>query len=206
MTNQVRGGPAICSRRSRLFSITHTNPTRRVTSWLAVLLVAVCAGILGWGRLLAQTSSAAPSPSAKTALSVAKLSASAIQIEPVEIGGVKMPPEFRAAVYENLIGEVTKSGKFQHVYRSGDRAAGDAPDLVIVRMKVMGFKQGSQRRREVTTVAGATTVSVGVQVSSRDGNLLVDREVEGRVRFFGGNLRATYDFSKKVAAILRQCF
>lgn len=206
MTNQIRIGLAICFRRSRLVSTTQTDPARRVTSWLAVLLVAACAGLLGRGRLLAQTSSAAPSPSAKTAQSVAKLSASAIQIEPVEIGDVKLPPEFRAAVYENLIGEVTKSGKFQHVYRSGDRAAGDAPDLVTVRMKVMGFKQGSQRTREVTTVAGATTVSLGVQVSSREGKLLVDREVEGRVRFFGGNLRATNDFSKKVAAILRQSF
>jgi hypothetical protein len=161
---------------------------------------------MNWGRLLAQTSSAAPSPAARTAQSQVKLSASAIQIEPVEVGDVMLPPEFRAAVYENLIGEVTKSGKFQHVYRSGDRAAGDAAGLVIVRMKVMGFKQGSQRTREVTTVAGATTVALGVQVSRRDGNLLLDREVEGKVRFFGGNLRATNDFSKKVAAILRQSF
>jgi hypothetical protein len=204
--NQIRIGSAISSRRSRLIPTMHADPARRVTSSLAVLIVAACAGLPGWGRLLAQANSPAPSPSAKTAQSAAKLSASAIQIDPVEIGDVNMPPEFRAAVYENLIGEVSKSGKFQHVYRSGDRAAGDAPDLVIVRMKVMGFKQGSQRTREVTTVAGATTVSLGVHVSSRDGKLLLDREVEGRVRFFGGNLRATNDFSKKVAAILRQSF
>jgi hypothetical protein len=206
VTNQIRIGLASCSRRSELVSTTHTDSAQRVTSWLAVVLVAACAGLVGCARLLAQTSSAAPSPSTNTAQSVARLTASAIQIEPVEIGDVKIPPEFRAAVYENLIGEVTKARKFQHVYRSGDRAAGNAPDLVTVRMKVMGFKRGSQRTREVTTLAGATTVSLGVQVSRRDGNLLVDREVEGRVRFFGGNLRATYDFSKKVTAILRQSF
>ena len=135
-----------------------------------------------------------------------KFSASAIQIEPVEVGDGKMPPEFRVAVYENLIGEVSKSGKFQHVYRSGDRAAGDVPDLVIVRMRVKGFKRGSERTREVTTVAGATTVDLGLQVTNRDGKVLMDRDVEGKVRFFGGNLRATHDFSKKVAEILRRSF
>jgi hypothetical protein len=31
----------------------------------------------------------------------------------------------------------------------------------------------------------------------------VDRDVQGKVRFFGENLRATYDFSKKVATIVR---
>jgi hypothetical protein len=101
---------------------------------------------------------------------------------------------------------VSKSGKFQHVYRSGDRAASDAPNLVTLRMKVKGFKQGSQRTRQVTTVAGATSVDLGVQVTGRDGKVLVDRDVEGKVRFFGGNLRATRDFSMKVAKILRQSF
>jgi hypothetical protein len=205
MTNQVRRGTAVCSRRCRLVSPTRSAPSRRVASSLAVLLVAACAGLLvGGGRLLAHASSAAQAPSAKATKSATKLSVSAIQIEPVEIGDVKMPPEFRVAVYENLIGEVSKSGKFQHVYRSGDRAASDEPDLVIVRMKVKGFKLGSQRTREVTTVAGATSVDLGVQVTGRDGNVLVDRDVEGKVRFFGGNLRATHDFSKKVAEILRQ--
>ncbi len=55
----------------------------------------------------------------------------------------------------------------------------------------------------MTTVAGETSIDLGVQVTGRDGNVLVDRDVEGKVRFFGGNLRATYDFSKKVAEILR---
>jgi hypothetical protein len=172
----------------------------------ASLAVVACAGLLGGGRLLAQAGSPAQSPPASATHSAAKLTASAIQIEPVEIGEVNMPPEFRAAVYEYLIAEVSKSGKFQHVYRSGDGAAGDVPDLVTLRMKVKGFKQGSERMRQVTTVAGATSVDLGVQVIGRDGKVLVDRDVEGKVRFFGGNLRATYNFSKKVAAILPQSF
>jgi hypothetical protein len=31
----------------------------------------------------------------------------------------------------------------------------------------------------------------------------VDRDVEGKVRFFGEDLRVTYDFSTKVATIVR---
>jgi hypothetical protein len=206
MTNQVRRAPSICSRRCRLVSPIRWVPSRMVESSQAVLLVAACAGLLGGGSLLARSSSAAQAPSAKVTKSATKFSVSAIQIEPVEIGDVKLPPEFRVAVYENLIQEVSKSGKFQHVYRSGDRAASDVSDLVIVRMKVKGFKHGSQRTREVTTLAGATSLDLGVEVTGRDGKVLVDRDVEGKVRFFGGNLRATYDFSKKVAKILRQTF
>jgi hypothetical protein len=203
MTKQIQNELAICS---RLVSTPRSARSRRVALSLAALLLAVGAGLLGGGRLLARAGPAAPSPSASPTPSAEKLTASAIQIEPVEIGDMKLPPEFRVAVYEYLIEEVSKSGKFQHVYRSGDGAASDAPDLVTLRMKVKAFKQGSQRTRQVTTVAGATSVDLGVQVTGRDGKVLVDRDVEGKVRFFGGNLRATYDFSKKVAEMLRQSF
>jgi len=203
MTKQIMSGLAIGS---RLVSTPRSGRSRRVALSLAALLVAIGAGLLGGGRLLAGAGSAAPSPSASPTPAAERLTASAIQIEPVEIGDVKMPPEFRVAVYEYVIREVSKSGEFQHVYRSGDRAASDAADLVTLRMKVKGFMRGSEWTRDVTTVAGATSVDLGVQVSSRDGKVLVDRDVEGKVRFFGGNLRATYNFSKKVAKVLRQSF
>jgi Domain of unknown function (DUF4410) len=202
MTNQIRSERAICFR--RFVSVRLSGPRRMAASWLAVLLMAAGAGLLGGRPLLAQANTPGQSPSATAPRKAKKLSASAIQIEPVEIGDVKMPPEFRVAVYEHLLAEMSKSGRFQHVFRSGDRAAADVPDLVILRMKVIGFKQGSERTRAMTTVAGATSVELGVQVTSRDGKVLVDRDVEGKVRFFGGNLRATNDFSKKVAEILRQ--
>ena len=135
-----------------------------------------------------------------------KISASAVQIEPVESKEAALPPEFRVAIYENLIYEVGRTGKFQHVYRSGDRAAADAPDLLRVRTRVEGFKQGSQKQREVTTVAGATTIKTNVQVLTRDGRTVVNRHVEGKVRFFGENLNATEDFAKKTAEMMRLAF
>lgn len=206
MTRQTRIERAICSRRSSPVSTTCSASSRIAAAWMAVLLLAECAGTLIGGRLLAHPSSTAQPSAAGATQSGIKLSTSAIQIEPVENGDVMLPEEFRVAVYENLIAEVSKSGRFQHVYRSGDRAADDVPDLVRVRMKVKGFKHGSQRTREVTTVAGTTSVDLGVQVTARDGTVLVDRNVEGKVRFFGGNLRATNDFSKKVAKLLRESF
>jgi hypothetical protein len=135
-----------------------------------------------------------------------KISASAIQIEPVESKEAALLPEFRVAIYENLIDEVGKTGKFRHVYRNGDRAAAGTPDLLILRTRVEGFKQGSQKQREVTTVAGATTIKTTVQVVTRDGRTVVNREVEGKVRFFGENLNATNDFAKKAAENIRLAF
>jgi len=206
MTHQIRSGLAICSRRCGVASLRPSGASRSAASWLAVSLLAAGVGLVSGRHLLAQAGSAAQSPSASAPQAAKKLTASAIQIEPVENGDVSLPPEFRVAVYEHLLEEVSKSGKFQHVYRSGDRAAADAPDLVILHMKVKAFTQGSERTRAVTTVAGATSLDLGVQVTGRDGNVLVDRDVEGKVRFIGGNLRATYDFSKKVAEILRESF
>jgi hypothetical protein len=175
-------------------------------SALAITLMAGGALLSGGGRRLAQANPAGQLASDSKSMPAKKLAASAIQIEPVENGDVQMPPEFRVAVYEHLIAEVSKAGKFQHVYRSGDRAAGDVPDLVTLRMKVKSFKQGSERTRAVTTVAGATSLNLGVLITGHDGAVLVDRDVTGQVRFIGGNLRATYDFSKKVAEILKENF
>jgi len=114
-----------------------------------------------------------------------------------------MPPEFRLAIYENLITQIEKSGRFQHVYRSGDKDAASVPDLITLRTTAQSFKKGSQKEREVTTIKGSSSIILKVHITDHAGQTLVDRNVEGKVRFFGENLRATYDFSKKVANIVR---
>jgi hypothetical protein len=153
------------------------------------------------GSLWGQTSSGGSD--SKTAQ---KFSASSIQIEPMDPGDVPMPPEFRVAIYENLITQIEKTGKFQHVYRSGDKEAASAPDLVMLRTTAQSFRQGSQKKREVTTVAGSSSIILKVDITDHAGKTLVDSNVEGKVRFFGENLRATYDFSKKVAKIVQETF
>src|ERR1700693_3886523 len=51
-------------------------------------------------------------------------------------------------------------------------------------------------------VLGSYSIILKVHITDHAGRPLVDRDVEGKVRFFGENLRVTYDFSKKVAAII----
>jgi hypothetical protein len=136
-----------------------------------------------------------------------KLSASAIQLERiVPPEDLLIPEDTRVSMYENVILQLIKTKKFQHVYRSGDRAAADAPDLVVLHLIPEAFKKGSQKEREVTTVAGATSIKVKVQFTSREGKVLVEKDVEGKVRFYGENLRATYDLAKKVAALVNKSF
>jgi hypothetical protein len=162
--------------------------------WFPVLMAGGCIFLALGAVLPGQTSSGQAAGEI--------ISASAIQIETVESDDAALSPEFRIAIYENLVKEVEKRGKFQHVYRSGDRRAVGVPDHLTLRTRVVGFRHGSEKKREVTTVAGATIIKVNVQVVTRDGRTLVDRQIEGKVRFFGGNLNATRDLARKVAKII----
>jgi len=117
-----------------------------------------------------------------------------------------IPEDFRVSTYENVILQLEKTKKFQHVYRSGDRTAANVSDLVILRLIPQAFKEGSQKKREVSTVSGSTRIKVKVQFTTRDGRVLLEKDLEGKVRFYGENLRATYDFSKKVAAVVNDSF
>ena len=58
--------------------------------------------------------------------------------------------------------------------------------------------------RDVTTVAGATSISVHCEFTSDGGQVLLARDIKGNVRFFGGNLKATSDFAKKAASVARE--
>jgi len=136
----------------------------------------------------------------------AKIKASAIQVEMIQSDEIKLPAEFQIALYENLVHQLEKKGKFEHIYRDGDRNASGVPDIVVLHSSVRGFKAGSERARQVTTVAGATSITVHCHFTRPDGQTLLERDVHGKVRFFGGNLRATYDFAKKAAQITRENF
>jgi hypothetical protein len=169
-----------------------------------ILSYALGCAVLWMGAcLLAQS---APSRNSEPApQQTQKLSASAIQLERiVPPEGLLIPEDTRISMYENVILQLDKTKKFQHVYRSGDRTATNAPDLVMLRLIPEAFKPGSQKVREVTTVAGATSIRVKVQFTSREGKVLREKDVEGKVRFYGENLRATYDLAKKVAAVVNE--
>ena len=161
-----------------------------------VLLIAALFISPQWSAVAAQASAAPPAP----------IHASALQIEQIRAEDVKLPAEFQMAMYEHVIEEVEKTRRFQHLYRDGDRDAANAADLVTLKCTVTGFKQGSAEKRQVTTVAGKTSVTVHLVFTDKNGQKLAENDVQGKVQFFGENLRATFDFGKKVAAVVRQDF
>jgi len=156
------------------------------------------------------SSNNSPTKEGKPALSEehrsAKIKASAIEVEMIQSEEIKLPAEFQVALYENLMRQLEKHGKFQHVFRDGHRNATSVGDLVVLHSTVRGFKAGSERARQVTTIAGATSVSVHCQFTRPDGSTLFEQDANGKVRFFGANLNATYDFAKKAAHITDDIF
>jgi hypothetical protein len=157
--------------------------------------------LIAWLSILAMPAVFSAQTAAKP-----KLSASAIQIAMVDAGDIQIPAEFRFAVYERLVERMSASGAFQKVYRSGDHAADGITDLVTLHTKVEGFKEGSQTKRELTTVFGATQVDVTASVTARDGHSLMDQKITGRVRFFGENLGVTDDLAKRITKLVREAF
>jgi len=136
--------------------------------------------------------------------SPAKSPASAIEVEMIQPGEISLPAEFQVALYENLVQELQKQGGFSQVYRDGDRNAVDAPGLVVLHTTLIGFKQGSELKRDVTTVDGATSITIHCQFTDKEGKVLLERDITGKVRLIGDNLKATDDFAKKAATVAQE--
>ena len=160
----------------------------------ATLLWTLIAGLSAAPMLCAQADPVAKSPS------------SAIEVEIIQPGEINLPAEFQVALYENLVQQLQKEGSFSQVYRDGDRNATGASDLVILHTAVTGFKKGSELERNVTTVGGATSITVHCKFTDKEGKVLLERDITGKVRFFGDNLKATNDFAKKAAKVTSQHF
>ena len=163
---------------------------------LMMLLVLVSIG----GSAFAQAKPAAKTP----AKGPVKPVAWAIEIEPVAAKDGQLPADFAMAIYERLVQDITKSNKFQQVFRSGDRRAGDVPNLLILTTTLEAFKHGSETKRAVTTVGGATEVAVHVQLATRDSHVKLGETVKGSVRLFGGNLNATQNLAKNITDVINQ--
>jgi hypothetical protein len=130
----------------------------------------------------------------------------AIQILKIESSEIKLPPAFQMAIYEEALAEVKKTGIFAEIYRDGDSRAASTSDRVVLHTDVRGFKKGSAMERQVITVAGKTSIKVHMQVVNQDGKVLLEKDIEGKVRFLGENMRATFDLAKKIAHTLKDNF
>jgi len=127
-----------------------------------------------------------------------------VQIDQVDPGDVNIEPAFRIAIYENLVDALSKIKQFTEVLRSGDRHTDRLPDLLILKTTVETYTPGSERRRAVTTLSGATKLRVRSQLCTRDGNVVLATLVDGNVRFFGSNLRATHNLARNVANTIQR--
>src|SRR5882757_7584265 len=105
---------------------------------------------------------------------------------------------FGAAIYENLLEELAKTEQFKQLFRNGDRNANDVPNLLILKTTVQKYTPGSETRRAVTTVNGASKLNVRIQLVTREGHVVLANVVDGNVRFIGGNLRATHNLAHNV--------
>jgi hypothetical protein len=135
-----------------------------------------------------------------------KVRASALKVEMIQSDEISVPAAFQVAIYENLIQQLGKKAGFLHVYRDGDRDAANIPNLVLLHTTVSGFKKGSERMRQVTTVAGATSITIHCRFTSVDGKVLLEKDVNGKVRVFGDNLKSTYDLAKKTSTLVSNNF
>ena len=76
--------------------------------------------------------------------------------------------------------------------------------MLILKTTVVKYTPGSETQRAVTTVSGATKLTVRSQLLTRDGKIVLERTVNGNVRFFGSNLRATHNLARNIAKVIKQ--
>lgn len=162
--------------------------------WVATIVV-----IAVPGQVLSQT--AAVRSSTKNSGSVTHWS---VQVDRVDPGDRDVPQAFQVAIYENLVQELNKTKQFTQILREGDRKASDIPNLLVLKTTLVKYTPGSETRRAVTTVSGATKLMVRSQLLTREGEIVVDRTVNGNVRFFGSNLRATHNLARNIAKAIRK--
>jgi len=163
-----------------------------------VVAVAVVTTSAAHPRLLSAENAASSSETRSTAAQWS------VQVDKVDPGDVALAPSFQIAIYESLVDELNKTKRFKQVLRDGDRNAGDASDLLILKTSVQKYTAGSETRRAVTTVSGATKLTVRSQLCARDGHIILERTVNGNVRFMGSNLRATHNLARNVAKAIKQ--
>jgi hypothetical protein len=162
-----------------------------------IALVAVILAIPG--KLSGETAAAKPSGSDGTSAT-----RWTVQIAQVDPGNLDLSYSFQIAIYENLVGELQKTKQFRQVFRDGDVKASEVPNLLVLKTTVEEYTPGSETRRAVTTVSGATKLTVRSQLFTREGKVVLERTVNGDVRFFGSNLRATHNLAHNIAKTITQ--
>jgi hypothetical protein len=74
----------------------------------------------------------------------------------------------------------------------------------VLKTKIQKYTQGSETQRAVTTVSGATKLTVLSQLCTPDGKVVFEHTVTGNVRFLGSNLKATRNLAHNVADMIKK--
>lgn len=172
--------------------------TSKPTSWIFCAVAALTIAVTFSDRLAGQT--AAPESSPGSNGSGTQWS---VQVERIDPGQLELAHSFQVAIYENLLEELNKTKQFKQVLREGDRKASQLPNLLTLKTTLVKYTRGSETRRAVTTVSGATKLTVQSQLITRDGKIVLDRTVQGNVRFLGSNLRATHNLARNIAKVIK---
>ena len=125
-------------------------------------------------------------------------------MERVNPANLDLAPSFQVAIYDNLLEELNKTRRFKQVIRDGDRKAIEIPNLLVLKTTVVKYTPGSETRRAVTTVSGATKLRVRIELLTREGKLVLENTVNGDVLFFGSNLRATHNLARNIAKAIKK--
>ena len=173
--------------------------TSKSNPWILCIAATVTIAVALSGRLAGQT--AAVKSSGESNGSGTQCS---VQVERIDPGDVDLAHSFQVAIYENLLEELNKTKQFKSVLREGDSKAGAIPDLLILKTVVLKYTPGSETKRAVTTVSGATKLTVRSELVTREGRIVLESTVQGNVRFFGSNLRATHNLARNIAKVIRQ--
>ena len=173
--------------------------TNKRSAWILSVVASVTIVVAFSGRLHGQTADVKP-PDASSG----PAKQWSVQVERVDPGQLDLTPSFQVAIYENLLQELNKTKRFKHILREGDSTASELPNLLILKTTIVKYKRGSETQRAVTTVSGATMVTVQSQLITRDGKIVLERTVNGNVRFFGSNLRATHNLARNIAKVIKK--
>ena len=173
--------------------------TNKSNSWIFCVAATVMIAVAFSGWLAGQT--AAVKSSGESSGSSTQWS---VQVERIDPGDLGLAHSFQIAIYENLLDELKKTKRFKYVLREGDRKASEIPDSLILKTMVVKYTPGSETQRAVTTVSGATKLTVRSQLVTREGRIVLESTVNGNVLFFGSNLRATHNLARNIAKMIKQ--
>ncbi len=107
-----------------------------------------------------------------------------------------IPPAFVAAVFEDLIQQLTQSGLFAHVWREGDVRT--TPDTLVLHSDLESWKKGSACQRGLVPFTGATLIKTRITLANASGRTVFQSEVDGSKRTKGESLDVAKSLAKHV--------